>query len=75
MPSMNPFAEDVMSLFQVQKYEACSEISALSRIEMDWTTEVATLIVNETSQSPKLTCCYHEITRLGKGENIDNQFK
>lgn len=75
MPTMNPFAEDVMQLFTVEKYEACSKTDPLSRIEMNWTTSAATLVFNNISNFPNISCCYKEITRLATGGNIDNEYK
>lgn len=79
MPSMDPLAKDVMRLFHIERYEVCSKSEPLTHIEMNWTTSAATLIINNTSKwystFMKSTCCYHEITRLTGGKNIDDKFK
>jgi hypothetical protein len=74
IPDLNPFAKDVMKLFEAEKYKSCSSIPPLTSIEQDFKKNIVRVIFHDkfvtkylVSGQHFIECCYQEITR--KSEN------
>ena len=81
MPALDPLAEDVMKLFKVIPYEECCSLKPLTRIEQNFTTNTAWLVMEQklkksfTWKRNKLDCCYQQINRSGANKTADDEFK
>lgn len=79
MPALDPLAKDVMRLFTLEKFEACSTSKPLTQIRYNWTAQTADLVLDEklkaTRAYARSLCCYYEIHRTGEGKHADEQFK
>lgn len=78
---IDPFAENVMKLFQKQKYEPCETNLPLTTIEQNFETDSVRIIFHANLLSTYLTfgqtfaeCHYQEISRSGFGKYSDMEY-
>lgn len=83
IPDLDPLADDVMQLFEREKYKACSDKPPLTYVERrgrrlqddDVQLRVNVSLLGRYNQrAPIDRCCYQRIERAGDNRTADNKF-
>lgn len=77
--ALDPFAEDVMELYNKEDTVLCQLSEPITKIQYNWSKLTADLVLNTelgaSGAYADITCCYQEINRSGEDEDADDEFR